>query len=247
MAPKQSGDPLGTIKEKHKLLINPQPNKLVLVLKYPTRQPDELYCAAFGNKPLELRIKPKCGLVEVDVPIDVHHHFDREKGLKFGATLQKKILTGDSNSFYGVSSGLHPGASRKDDDESSALDGPVLDRLLDAFDEANEDGYVMNKITLGGRIEPFKDGDPIYMLATFEEGRDPKVLPNPHQQLRHVRDGNMDTPQRYGNAPPTIRTPRCAPPPTNSRIPLHSFRRRQRPQKRKQSRRRQHDRQRHRR
>ena len=171
MAPHRTEESGDTIKEKHKLFINPQPNKLVLLLKYPTRQPDELYCNAFGNKPLELRIKPKCGLVEVDVPIDVHHHFDREKGLKFGASLQKRGLMGDANSFYGVSSGLHPAASRQDDDESPELKGAVLNKMLNDFDKASKEGFVMNKITLGGRIEPFKDGDPIYLLATFGEGK----------------------------------------------------------------------------
>ena len=171
----RSDEGLGNVKEHHRLMINPQANKLIILLKYPNRQPEELYCDAFGNKPLELRIKPKCGLVEVDVPIDIHHHFDREKGLEFGAALRKRSLTGDSNSFYGLSSGLNPGMSRKDESDSSGLEGPLFESMLKAFDEANEDGYVMNKITLGGRIEPFKDGDPIYMLATFEHGESPHM------------------------------------------------------------------------
>ena len=167
----RSDEALGSVKEQHKLMINPQSNKLLLLLKYPTRQPEELYCDAFGNKPLELRIKPKCGLVEVDVPIDIHHHYDREKGLEFGAALRKKPFAGDSNSFYGISSGLNPGIARNDEDDSSILESASLEKMLKAFDHANKDGYVMNRITLGGRIEPFKDGDPIYMLATFEEGK----------------------------------------------------------------------------
>ena len=65
--------------------------------------------------------------------------------------------------------------SRKDESDSSGLEGPLFESMLKAFDEANEDGYVMNKITLGGRIEPFKDGDPIYMLATFEHGESPHM------------------------------------------------------------------------
>ncbi len=170
MAKRRLKEDPGAVKERHKLLINPQPNKLVLLLKYPTRQPDELYCDAFGNKPLELRIKPKCGLVEVDVPIDIYHHFDREKGLKFGVALQKKGLRGDANSIYGVSSGLHPGVSRQVGEEPSDLKGPALDELLDDFDDANDKGSVMNKITLSGIMEPFKDGDPLYLLATFEGG-----------------------------------------------------------------------------
>lgn len=159
---------LGPIKEQHKLMINPQPEKLILLLKYPTRQPGELYCDDIGNKPIELRIKPKCGLVEVDVPLDVHHYFDREKGLNFGAALRKKAFNGDSGSFYSVSSGFDPSISRRDND-NPILEDPSHDDMLDNFDDANSRGFIMNKITLGGRIEPFKDGDPIYMLATFEK------------------------------------------------------------------------------
>ena len=165
-----SGEALGSVKEHQRLMINPQPQKLILLLKYPTRQPEELYCDAFGNKPLELRIKPKCGLIEVDVPIDVYHHYDRQKGLEYGAALQRKAFSGDANSFYGVSSGLNTASTRRDDAESSVLEGPPLEKMLKAFDEANANGLVMNKITLGGRIEPFKDGDPVYMFATFEKG-----------------------------------------------------------------------------
>ena len=167
----RSKDEIGIVQEQHKLMINTQSNKLVLLLKYPTRQPDELYCDAFGNKPLHLRIKPKCGLVEVDVPIDVHHHFDREKGLQFGAALRNRTVTGVSSSIHGISTGPNPTITRNEDDDPLMLDSASFEPMLKAFDSANRDGHVMNRITLGGRIEPFKDGDPIYMLATFEDGK----------------------------------------------------------------------------
>ena len=162
---------LGPVKEQYSLMINPQPQKIILLLKYPNRKPWELYSEDCGKKPLELRIKPKCGLVEVDVPIDIHYRYDREKGLEFGAALRKKSIKGDSNLFYGLSSGLDAATSKKDEDDPAMLEEPSREKLLEDFDEANSKGYLMNKITLGGRIEPFKDGDPIYMLATFDEGK----------------------------------------------------------------------------
>ena len=171
MATKSSDGGYGPIKEQYKLMINPQPRKMILLLKYPNRQPWELYSNDCGKKPLELRIKPKCGLIEVDIPIDVGYHYDRDKGIEFGSALRrKKALKGDSNLFYGISSGLDPRVSKKDEDDLAKLDGPSHESMLQEFDDANDHGYVMNKITLGGRIESYKDGDPVYMLATFDDG-----------------------------------------------------------------------------
>lgn len=170
MATLLSHEGFGSIKEEYKLMINPQPQRIILLLKYPNRQPWELYSDDCGKKPLELRIKPKCGLIEVDIPIDVHYHYDREKGLEFGSALRKKAFKGDSKLFYGISSGLDYRTVKKDEDDLVALEEPSLDNMLEDFDNANSKGYVMNKITLGGRIEPFKDGDPMYMLATFKDG-----------------------------------------------------------------------------
>lgn len=159
-----------SIKEQYKLMINPQPQRLVLLLKYPNRQPWELYSDECGKKPLELRIKPKCGLVEVDIPIDTRYHYDREKGIEFGSALRKTAVNGNPNLFYGLSSDLDARTSKKREDDPAALEEPSREKLLGDFDDANDEGYVMNRITLGGRIEPFKEGDPLYMLATFDEG-----------------------------------------------------------------------------
>ncbi len=119
---------------------------------------------------LELRIKPKCGLIEVDIPIDIHYHYDREKGIGFGSALRKKELRGESSLFYGISSRLDSRLSKKDEDETATLEEPSRNHMPEEFDNANDEGYVMNKMTLGGRIEPFKEGDPVYMLATFNDG-----------------------------------------------------------------------------
>ena len=169
----KSADEMGQIVEQYRLLLNPQPRKHLLLFKYPNRDPGQLYSDEYGNRPAELRIKPKSGLVEVDIPMIVSENFDKEKGLKYGAALRKKNLTvkGKGESFYGLSGGLDVVGSAKREEELDIPDAPSREKLLDNFDDANNKGHVMNKITLGGRIIPFKDGDPIYMIATFQGGR----------------------------------------------------------------------------
>lgn len=78
---------LGQAIEKYGLIVNSNPKKHVLLLQYPDRLGFEMYCTASGQKPLELRIKPKCGLVEVDIPISMDKHYNRSKGRKFGGAI----------------------------------------------------------------------------------------------------------------------------------------------------------------
>lgn len=164
-------DDLGSIAEKYKLLINPS-KKRIMLLQYPNREPGQAYCDETGQKPLELRIKPKCGLVEVDIPMNVHSNFGKEKGLEYGAALRKSRLVQKGGS-YGLAGGLGIGPSKAAKNETDAIipDGPLQEKLLENYDDANNKGHVMNKITLGGRIITFKDGDPIYMIATFKGGQ----------------------------------------------------------------------------
>jgi len=193
-----------SIKEKYKLFVNTC-DKHLMLLQYPNREPGQAYCDAVGQKPLELRIKPKCGLVEIDVPIDIHANYDKVKGLEFGAALRKNKLKGGDGSFgvagglgvdlgnvaktrgakepqnqaqsYAAETGMRAPdvgptfAGDKDNRKNAVPEGPSREKLLENFEDANNKGHVMNKITLGGRIVPFKNGDPIYMVATFKDGK----------------------------------------------------------------------------
>ena len=165
----QGHEKLGPILKEYKLLLN-HSKKRTLLLQYPTREYGQEYRAATGQKPLELRIKPKCGLVELDIPMDIHSSFDKQKGIEYGEALRNSRLLQQGGS-YGLGGGLGVGPRPvKDDRRAPPPDGPPSEKLLENFDDSNNKGYVMNKITLGGRIVPFKDGDPIYMTATFRGG-----------------------------------------------------------------------------
>ena len=161
---------LGPILKSYKIYLN-TPKMRSILIQYPTRGPDQQYCDAHGNKPIELRMKPKAGIVEIDIPLDVHHKtYDRKKGVMYGRAMRNSRTLQEGGS-YGLAGGFGIGdKSSKEDRRPPQSEGPSVEKLLENFDDANNKGYVMNKITLSGRIVPFVEGDPIYMVATFRGG-----------------------------------------------------------------------------
>ena len=161
---------LGKLEAKYRLFINKPIGKRAMLMQYPNRRIDQEYRATCGNKPLEIRIKPKCGLVEVDIPVNIYQNYDKGKGVEYGEAVRKSRLLQEGSS-YSLGGGLGIGPQPKlRDDSQIPPEGPSPEKLLENFDDANNKGHVMNKITLGGQIYPLKNGDPIYMAATFKEG-----------------------------------------------------------------------------
>lgn len=167
----QEDNKLGQILKNYRLFINPTKMRTMLV-QYPNRELGQEYREANGQKPLELRIKPKCGVVEVDIPLNINVNFDKAKGIEYGEAMRasRHLQQGGS---YGLAGGLGvgPKLSAKDVRRIPMPEGPSKEKLLENFDDANNKGHVMNKITLGGRIVPFKDGNPLYMYVTFKGGK----------------------------------------------------------------------------
>ena len=167
----EKNDKLGKVMGKYRLFINKPTGKHAMLIQYPNRVVGQEYRASSDNKPLEIRIKPKCGLVEVDIPVNIHSNYDKTKGIEYGEALRKSLLLQEGGS-YGLGGGLGvgPKPTSKGDRRAPPPEGPSQEKLLENFDDANNKGHVMNKITLGGQIYPFKNGDPIYMAAAFKEG-----------------------------------------------------------------------------
>ncbi|SLM39461.1 DNA-directed RNA polymerase III subunit Rpc5 [Lasallia pustulata] len=143
--------------------------KHIVLFQFPNRGWNQPYNEANHQKPLELRIKPKCGLVEMDIPINVHANFDKEKGILYGEAMRKSQVLQEGGS-YGPAGGLGIGGSSrpaKADNRTSGNDEFSVETLLENFEDANNKGHVMNKITLGGQIIPFKEGEPLYFIGAF--------------------------------------------------------------------------------
>lgn len=159
---------LGKIVRQYQMYIN-KPTKKIMVLQYPNRDPSQPYSDKTGQKPLELRIKPGCGLVEVDIPMDVHQNFDKEKGILYGEAMRKSRVLQEGGS-YGLAGGFGSGPKPRPaagGNPAASSEEPIHEILLENFEDANNKGHVMNKITLGGQIIPYKDTDPTYMIGAF--------------------------------------------------------------------------------
>lgn len=162
---------LGKVVTQYRLYVNKPIGKRAMLIQYPNRDIAQEYRVASGNKPSEIRIKPKCGLVEVDIPVDTHVNYNKEKGVEYGEAMRKNRMLQEGGSYsLGGGLGLGSRPTLRGDRQAPPPEGPSHEKLLDNFDDANNKGHVMNKITLGGQIYPFKNGDPIYMAATFKEG-----------------------------------------------------------------------------
>jgi DNA-directed RNA polymerase-3 subunit RPC5 len=122
-----------------------------------------------------MRIKPKTGFMEIDISTTVHANFDKTKGLIWGEALKSAKDHGAAG--FGLASGFGKGSrstelyaaerahiSRRREEESAQAP-------LSRFKEANEDGRVLNKQTLGGQIIKPEPGKPIYMLGAFKGSR----------------------------------------------------------------------------
>lgn len=172
---------LGKVVKKYRLFINKPTGKRAMLIQYPNRNIRQEYRTACGNKPSEVRIKPKCGLVEVDIPVNPHIEYNKEKGVEYGEAMRKSRLLQEGGSYsLGGGLGIAPKGASRPDRVVPLPEGPSHEKLLENFDDANNKGHVMNKITLGGQVYPFKNGDPIYMTATFKDGEYIRSSHNKH-------------------------------------------------------------------
>jgi DNA-directed RNA polymerase III subunit RPC5 len=154
---------------EYDVFITPDLEEQIYLLQYPNRLRDDPYNASRGNAPLEMRLKPNAGFVEVDIPLNVVEYFDKLKGIKFGEALRK--AKEDGQNAFGVAAGFErmpipPSAAGRDGHEDALAD-QNLENLMQRFEDANDRGHVMNKQTLGGQILRRDVGDPMYMLGAF--------------------------------------------------------------------------------
>lgn len=155
------------VKIEYDVFLN-RSEKHVMVLQFPTRNRDQPYNARSGQRPTELRIKPKSGLVELDIPMTIDKHFDPEKGIRFGQAINKSKLLQQGGSYGlagGLGSSVHSRSARYDVRASA---GPAEEVLIENFEDSNNKGYVMNKITLGGRITKPENGKSVNYIGIFK-------------------------------------------------------------------------------
>lgn len=133
----------------------------LLVLQHPNHS-DE----AARSAPTELRLKAESGMVEVDVPLDYNKAYDKDKGLKWGRTLQQSMTTKNGGS-HGLAGGFGFGAvqQRGAAGRRSRTDGVDDDDLMD-WNEAVRQDKILRTQTLGGQ---YPETDEVqYMVGVFQ-------------------------------------------------------------------------------
>jgi DNA-directed RNA polymerase-3 subunit RPC5 len=173
-------DPNDPVVADYDVYITERSENELFVLQFIGRPAEQHFTGA--SAPTELRIKPKSGYIEADVPMNIHQNYDRQKGVKFGEALRKTREFGQTT--YGPAAGFEramprstkrPGATTADDGDaedaapSNAIDNndDNVEEYVKHFDDANEKGHVLNTVTWGGRIIPDEDWKPQYMVGAF--------------------------------------------------------------------------------
>ncbi|KAL9088959.1 MAG: hypothetical protein Q9165_006016 [Trypethelium subeluteriae] len=163
------------VKAEYEVYITPELGAQIYLLQYPNVFPDEPYTAERGRQPEAVRIKPKSGFIEVEIPVSTEQYFNKEKGIEFGQSLRKAKEEGSSS--FGLANGFSGPKSRM----RSNATGPVLgvetsaaktsdestQELLEDFESARTRGLVLDKKVLGGQILRSEAEKPIYMLGSF--------------------------------------------------------------------------------
>jgi RPC5 protein len=135
------------------------------VMQYPDREldKDKPYEEQNRPKPTGLRLKPKTGLVEVEVPINTSSDvYDVNKGLKYGEAMKQSRVLREGGAF-GLAGGFNSqsGAATASRVKIEGDNGDMQDV------KSSKTQTILRNQTLAGRIKEPEDGEPVYMLGAF--------------------------------------------------------------------------------
>ncbi|KAF2739091.1 hypothetical protein EJ04DRAFT_9756 [Polyplosphaeria fusca] len=176
-APAADDDDDDPVIAEYDVYITPQMQQQLLLLQYMNRAKNNPLTQEHGSRPTEMRIKPVTGFVEVDVPVDIHTSYNRREAVKYGEALRHGKVVGQT--AYGVAGGLEKvmphTANRTGTGTASPAAAPPsipdddnMDQYVENFNDANEKGHVLNKVTYGGQIFKREEDEPHYMIGAFK-------------------------------------------------------------------------------
>jgi DNA-directed RNA polymerase-3 subunit RPC5 len=156
---------------EYDVYITPEDEEHIYLLQYPNRERDMPYNVQHESAPTEMRIKPHTGLMEVDVAFGTdHNHFDRIRGVTWGAALKTASDAGLKS--FGLAAGFGKGGRPNDLLAADRVQiQPVgeerIDDMVADFEDSVEKGSVLEKQTFGGQIIRPEERQPTYMLGAF--------------------------------------------------------------------------------
>lgn len=168
--PNSNLDDPDPIRASYDVYIKPsfKDGRQLYILQFPNRESYKPYNSLNHTLPSELRMKPKTGLLELDVPIDAWQNYDRDKGFKWGDALKKSNTGNNGNGSHGLPGGFGIGGTgpraRAGDEED------LQEMVIRDFAAAVTNQRVLTKQTLGGMTVPKEESSPQYMVGAFKKG-----------------------------------------------------------------------------
>lgn len=150
---------------EYDVFITPSLAEQIYLLQFPIRSRDQPYNERNASKPVEMRMKPDSGFLEMDIDMSTHTNFNKRQGLVWGEAMRKAQASGVST--FGAAAGFGPGTVRSARPGRGGEGENSLDENLNRFKNAVDKNYVFHKQTLGGQILREEDGAPNYMLGSF--------------------------------------------------------------------------------
>lgn len=149
------------------------------VFQYPDREVETKhgtggpYDDRHGQKPVNLKFKPKTGLVEIDVPIVTSAGvYDVNRGLKYGEAVKQSRVLREGGSF-GLAGGFNSHSSTAGGGNGGGgrvkTEGGEDVEMKDVKGSSNNKNAstILRTQTLAGRMKEPVDGEPVYMLGAF--------------------------------------------------------------------------------
>jgi DNA-directed RNA polymerase-3 subunit RPC5 len=170
-------DEADPIKATYEVFIKPQmqSGQQLYILQFPNRPANEDYSSKNHALPLEVRLKPKTKLIEVDVPLDVWQNYDREKGARWGESMRKSngknAGTAGGGHSQGLAGGFGIGGQAAPSRRRAADDGDVMaeSQIMKEFPMGVTQQRVLTKQTLGGQAIPREAATPQYFIGAFRK------------------------------------------------------------------------------
>lgn len=166
------------IKASYDVYIKPSMSdgRQIYILQFPNRE--QPYNKKNHSQPLNLRVKPEAGMVELDVPVDAWRNYDRGKGLKWGEAMKKSNMV-QGGRTHGLPGGFSIGGTQpagRGRGRGEADEDIDQERMLADYAGAVRREDVLTKQTLGGQTVLNEDTTPQYMIGTFRNGISPLLL-----------------------------------------------------------------------
>lgn len=150
----------------------------IYLLQYPNRPRNRPYNSQYGATPVDMRIKPTAGFIEVDVKLSTHHNFNKYMGLKWGDAAKASRELHNNSGTYGPAAGLIATKARGGLGRGSALKDTAsreleLENDLQDFRTAEQNQKIHSTQTLGGQIirhdAELESGKPHYFVGAFQD------------------------------------------------------------------------------